>query len=117
MKYPKLSCEMNKRTKLCGNDIKTIQKLRDKGWTYPKIAKKFHIHWTTAWKRLHPKSYKINLETSRVNNYLRYHSDKKFRERAIKYSITRNQRRYDEDPEYRKFRADHHRRWRQNNER
>jgi len=52
MQYPKMSCQLDQRTKVCGDDRKEIRKLRKKGLSLSKIGEMFNlsgvsVHWIT----------------------------------------------------------------------
>ena len=102
-KYPRMSCEMNRRKKICNDDEKIIQKLYSQGTKLIEIAKKFNVNISTIYIHTHPKALKKQREYQKKYHRNRYHNDSDFRDRIKKQTAKNILRRFHSDPVFHKF--------------
>jgi len=93
MKYPKLSCELDRRRKICPDDLKLLKKLRRTGLSYQKIGDETKFHPSTIYYQLNPKYYKKLLARNAKLNHVRYYTNKKFHDHCNKSSNETQKRR------------------------
>lgn len=103
LKYPRLSCSMDKRKKICDSDVKKILKLHKNGMMIKDIAKKFNVSYNTILRKVNPKFYQEQLVKSRVRDRKRYAEDPAYRKSQIKEVTKYFNKRYKTDAEFRKY--------------
>ncbi len=103
LKYPRLSCENDKRIKICESEVKGILKLYKDGMMIKDIAKKHNVDYNTILRRINPKSYQKQLANFRVFSRKKYASDPKYRESQQKDVNKYIKKRRDTDPKFKKY--------------
>ena len=111
MKYPKIKCALNKKNKICKEDIPNIKKLRTQGWQFNNIANLYGVSRHTIYYIFNPKQYQKDSKKRRKYFIDKYNNDKKFKENQIKQCNENNQKRYNEDSEYRKYCKSLYKKW------
>ncbi len=107
MKYPQVSCELDKRIKICNKDMKKIIKLAKKGKSITDISKIYKVSFTTIKRIIDPKYEKHYYELMKKYIKKRYAEDGEFRDK-LKKQVTKNiKKRSAEDEKFRRWRLDY----------
>lgn len=107
--YPRLSCKLDTRIKICDNDIKKIFKLDTKGIKISSIAKKFNVTYQTIKCILDPDFYEEQKKRISEIQKKRYKEDPNYKKYILE-NIKRTVKIRDaKNPKMKKFKSDYHR--------
>ena len=115
LKYPRISCELDRRFKLCNKDVKKIITLRNKGKTYKFISKKFKVNSGTIWRVVNQNKNKKYIKAMCETNKKRYAESEEFRN-YTKENTRKNQKiRRSQNKKLRDWESVYKKEWAKNN--